>query len=246
MAEPRDLAERTEHLPADRRPDRERFSGYGVMGLPFASGHVLALRRFPASSVGPGYSSVWHRDPGGRWTFYSDVEPLQSCNRYFGSAVDSFQRTEIGITWTGPRAVSVVVPGKLEWEIALEPTPVTRLMNAMGSLMPEPLWMSRRVLSVVGSVASLLLHAGKLRMYGWSPNGQDFVANPRLIWTIPKSRAVVGGGTLGPVGPVSPQAWLGGFAIPNRGLFVIGKAVFEPFDASRHTAEATRTAPHGL
>jgi len=31
----------------------ERFFGYGVMGLPFASEHVLALRRFTASSVGP-------------------------------------------------------------------------------------------------------------------------------------------------------------------------------------------------
>jgi len=28
----------------------ERFNGYGVMGLPFRSGAVLAMRRFPASS----------------------------------------------------------------------------------------------------------------------------------------------------------------------------------------------------
>ena len=61
----------------------ERFSGYGVMGLPFASGHILALRRFPASSVGSGYSSVWHRTPTGRWTFYANVEPSLSCARYF-------------------------------------------------------------------------------------------------------------------------------------------------------------------
>jgi hypothetical protein len=27
----------------------DRFAGYAVMGLPFRSGHVLALRRFPAS-----------------------------------------------------------------------------------------------------------------------------------------------------------------------------------------------------
>jgi hypothetical protein len=47
----------------------ERFFGYGVMGLPFRSGHVLGLRRFPASSIGPGYRSVWHRDPNGGWTF---------------------------------------------------------------------------------------------------------------------------------------------------------------------------------
>jgi hypothetical protein len=32
----------------------DRFAGYAVIGLPFASGHVLSLRRFPASSVGAG------------------------------------------------------------------------------------------------------------------------------------------------------------------------------------------------
>jgi hypothetical protein len=39
----------------------ERFAGYGVMGLPFRSGHYLALRHFPASSIGPGFRAVWHR-----------------------------------------------------------------------------------------------------------------------------------------------------------------------------------------
>jgi hypothetical protein len=29
----------------------ERFAGTGATGLPFASEHVLALRRFPASSI---------------------------------------------------------------------------------------------------------------------------------------------------------------------------------------------------
>jgi hypothetical protein len=48
----------------------ERFTGYGVMGLPFASGQVLAMRRFPASSIGPAHTSVWHRDPAGRWDFW--------------------------------------------------------------------------------------------------------------------------------------------------------------------------------
>ncbi len=43
---PRQFIERFEEAPTlPTRPD-ERFSGYGVMGLPFASGHVLAMRRF--------------------------------------------------------------------------------------------------------------------------------------------------------------------------------------------------------
>ena len=55
MAEPRELVERLERgveLPAG---NDERFLGYGVMGLPFVSGHILCMRRFPNSSIGPGY-----------------------------------------------------------------------------------------------------------------------------------------------------------------------------------------------
>lgn len=33
--------------------DDERFTGYGVMGMPLASGHYLALRDMVATSVGP-------------------------------------------------------------------------------------------------------------------------------------------------------------------------------------------------
>jgi hypothetical protein len=33
------------------------------------------MRRFPVSSVGPGYTSVWHRDPAGRWVIYQDQGP---------------------------------------------------------------------------------------------------------------------------------------------------------------------------
>ncbi len=61
---PRDAARRADHaaLPPG---DGERFAGFGIMGLPFASGHVLALRRF-ATSIGPSYSSVGHRSPDGK------------------------------------------------------------------------------------------------------------------------------------------------------------------------------------
>jgi len=44
----------------------DRFAGYAVIGLPFQSGHVLAMRRFTASSIGSGYPSVWHRSPEGK------------------------------------------------------------------------------------------------------------------------------------------------------------------------------------
>lgn len=74
----------------------ERFAGSAVIGLPFHSGHVLALRWFPASSLGHGYTSIWHRDPGRKWTFYS-VAPEQSCSRYFGSEIEENVHAHIRI-----------------------------------------------------------------------------------------------------------------------------------------------------
>ena len=55
---PRELVADLEAAPSLPAGSEERFNGYGVMGLPFASGHVLAMRRFPASSIGPGAGSI--------------------------------------------------------------------------------------------------------------------------------------------------------------------------------------------
>ena len=67
--------------------DDDRVAGFGVIGLPFASGHYLALRCFTASSFGPPYKSLWHRDPAGAWTIYSTVDAGYSCPRYIGPAL---------------------------------------------------------------------------------------------------------------------------------------------------------------
>ena len=126
LAQPRDLAELTEIDPHVPPGTEDRFSGYGVMGLPFASGHVLALRRFPASSLGYGYSSVWHRDPTGRWTFWSDIAPEASCCRFFGAAIDEAAVAPIQVRWPAPCELAVSVgDGLLEWEMTLGATAAT-------------------------------------------------------------------------------------------------------------------------
>ncbi len=58
MAEPMELVERLGQYGDLPSGNAERFAGYGVMGIPFASGHVLAMRRFVASSLGEAYTSV--------------------------------------------------------------------------------------------------------------------------------------------------------------------------------------------
>jgi hypothetical protein len=65
-------SERDPQLPPG---SEERVAGYGVMGQPFASGHVLGLRRWTASSVGEQFTSIWHREPDGTWPFYESAQP---------------------------------------------------------------------------------------------------------------------------------------------------------------------------
>ena len=135
MKEPRDFARDAGRFAI---PDGsgDRFSGYAVIGLPFSSGHILALRCFEASSLGA-YTSVWHRDPKGRWTFHQNVPPEQSCPRYFGAAISENTIEAIRIEWRDQRGFCVTVdaPGEIIWEIRLAPTPATKMMNRAASAM---------------------------------------------------------------------------------------------------------------
>lgn len=239
--EPRDYAQRVEDAPTLPAGSEERFSGYGVMGLPFASGHVLALRRFNASSIGPGYRSVWHRAPGGAWTFYSDIEPLQSCGRFFGAEIERAVQCPIEISWPGPRRLVVRIDeDDFEWQADLAPTAATHALNAMSRRMPDALWRNRAVLSMMARMAGPMLRAGRLGMHGLASNGQSFIANPMMIWTIARSDARLGREPFGPPGALGEQTRLGDFWIPQRGLFAMGRTFFEPFDATRHLAVASR------
>ena len=112
------------------RGDDERFVGFGIMGLPFANGHYLAMRQFPATSFAPPYVSVWHRDPSCNWTFYATTPGQQSCARYFSSATpkDAVQ-CDISVGWAGPWSVRVEIPGLLQWTFELQATAATRLMS---------------------------------------------------------------------------------------------------------------------
>ncbi|MBI5284342.1 MAG: hypothetical protein HY874_04530 [Chloroflexi bacterium] len=241
--EPRDYAERVERAPELPPGSDERFQGYGVMGEPFASGHVLAMRRFPASSVGAGYTSVWHREPAGGWTFYADTAPLRACTRYFGSDVQRAVECQIDVSWPGPRTLHISIESAaLTWEAEFAPSFATRMLNTMARLMPDPLWKDRRVLSLMAAIAGPALRAGRLGVHGRAPNGQQFSANPMVLWTIVRGTASLGETDLGPPGRLARQARLGDFWIPQRGLFTVGRAFFEPFDPARHLAVASREA----
>jgi hypothetical protein len=225
--------------------DDERFVGYGVMGLPFCSGHYLALRVFPVTSFSPGYRSVWHRDPAGVWTFYATTPGPQSCARYFSSATpnDAVQ-CDIDVAWTTPWSLHIGIAGLLDWDLNIRSTPLTRFMSTIGRRLPEGAWTNRLILGILSRAASGLLSIGQVRLAGTASNGQRFMLAPTQMWAVAKSRAVFRGEDLGPVGPLRHQARLADFRAPQRGIFVVGGGHFEAFDPARHR-ESKRTVAIG-
>ena len=225
--EPNEIARRIEESAVLPAGDAERFAGYAVIGLPFRSGHVLALRRFPASSVGPGYTSVWHRSPRGSWTFYSTVQPDLACSRYFGGEVTRNVVATIEIDWTRNSEFTVKIDNWLRWELRLAESWSTRLINLAASLCPDRWWRKKRALRVMGAASRLLLRAGKMNLTGETPNGQEFLTNPLRVWMISSSRAILAGEDLGPVGALARQARLNDFFIPQRGMFAVARALMQ-------------------
>lgn len=231
---------RTPTLPSG---PEETVIGFGVMGLPFASGHYLALRDFPAASFLPdsipGYRSVWHRDPTGAWTFYATTPAEHSCARYFSRATaNAAVQCAVDITWTGDFTLMVEIPGVLNWSVQLRHTPATRLLTRVGCILPERLWTQRMVLAGIGRMAGPLLDAGQVRLAGTMPNGQHFRIAPKQIWVVHSSRAVLRGRDLGDIARLAEQARLGDFRAPQRGLAVVGQGRFESFEPTRHHSAA--------
>jgi len=201
----------------------ERVAGYGVMGQPFASGHVLGLRRWTASSVGEQFTSIWHREPDGTWHFYESAQPQFACSRWFGHGVQESVVVPIDVTWDGPAQLHVTAEGRVDWHLTLSASPMTRVMNAMGALMPMAVWRSTPMLNAMGAMASATLGVGKVSMRGLTANGLPFEANPLRIWRVVSTAATIDGADAGPPAPLSEQARLGDFWMPQRGIFAMGR-----------------------
>jgi hypothetical protein len=200
--------------------DDDRVAGFGVIGLPFLSGHYLALRCFSASSFGPPYKSLWHRDPAGAWSVYTTVDASYSCPRYIGPALARPAIVApIDVRLVDESSVRVYIDDVVDWTFTIAPTRATSLMSAMGDRMSERAWANRWVLGVLGRMAGPMLSAGRLRLTGAMPSGHVFKAAPRRVWSIQSAVATVEGVELGPIGPLATQAKLGDFWLPQRGIF---------------------------
>lgn len=205
----------------------ERFTGYSVMGLSFASGHVLGLRRWEASSLGRPYTSIWHRDPAGRWRVLADVPPAVSCARYISSLMRDALEMPVRVDWTAPDAFEVRVEGiALQWRVRLTPHPLLEVFGRMLGAVPRRLARSAAMRTLLERAGAAMIDAGRIRLDGSMPNGQRFEIAPQRFWLVAESSATLGGRPIGPPGPLPRTAMLGDFAVPDRGIFTIADATF--------------------
>jgi hypothetical protein len=241
-ATPGEIAGALEDTAGHLDAQRERFRGYGVMGLPFESGHVLGLRRFPVSSIGPGYTSIWHRSPDGRWSFWSTTAPEVSCARYTGEISDDTRQAAIGLAWPEPYRLTIAADEpSLSWEVTFAATPASRVLSAFAQRLPGQFLANESVLRVLGPVAGTLLGAGRLALTGTMPNRQSFHLVPSHVWMVTASCAQLGATDFGRPAPLPQQATIGDFRIPQKGLLAVGALDVDPLSLGRHSTRTARS-----
>ena len=213
------------------------------MGMPFASGHYLALRDMVATSVGPAYRAIWHRDPDGRWTIHTTGAPELTCPRYFGSATATAQVPEhrrVLARRPHPRGDS-----RRRSELA------DRAGRDSGDADDDRRWAGcfpRRAGTATpcsppwGRWRAPCSGPARIRLRGATPNGPRFKAAPLKIWRVVGGAASYRGEDLGEPAPLDDQTRLGDFWLPQRGVFFVGRARFTPAgERVEHPASAAGT-----
>lgn len=234
-----DLAAELSNRPArqDRFPwpDHEYVRGWGVFGLPFASGHYLALRVFPENDFAP-YVTVWHRTPPGSWSIFADAPRLDlACPRYYGPACDLTAHAKIDVEWTGPASLQIKVDSPdLTWTVEASETSLLRLMNRLSPHLPLWTWKTRVLVAARELLARRLLHVGPIRMRGTMPSGHVSTLMPERMYFIDSSTAVLDGEDLGRPIRLEEPVDIGGVLVPSRGILAVGQAAWEILDRAEH------------
>jgi len=223
-------------------PGHEYVKGWAVFGLPFDSGHVLALRVFPQNDFGP-YRALWHRDPGGRWSIHVDGPRLDTaCPRYFGAACHITGYAQIGLTCAGPATLSVTMDSPaLEWTLTATSTRILALLNTMSAAMPLATWRLRSLVRARERLASTL-GMGQLQLTGTMPSGHTGTLMPERMYFIDNSQATLDGVDLGRPARLRANPAIGGIPLPARGVLATGQAVFEILDPAEYQRTRSRAA----
>jgi len=203
----------------------EHYRGYGVMVLPFSSGHLLGLRVFPENDFAP-YQSVWHRTPAGDWSIYNDGPSLETtCPRWWGPALRYTELTSIELTWTGPNELRVEMERpRLVWTMSMTAPPLLRALNALSAEQPLWTWKPAPLLWIREWIAKQFLAMGDLHFSFVTPSGQQAIIMPEQIFFIDSSEEVLEGDDLGQPVRLDLNPTIGEVPLPKRPTFMIGQA----------------------
>jgi hypothetical protein len=204
--------------------NHEHVQGYGVFGLPFTSGHVLALRVFPVNDFAP-YVTVWHRDAEGTWTIYYDAPRSDvACPRYYGPATSGVRPASIDLTWTGPGELSIHMDTpRLDWTVQMVEPPLLRVMNVISRRLPLWTWQQPALLKPREWTARWL-GLGRIQLAGPMPSGHVGVLMPQELFFVDRSHADLDGVDLGGPASLKTNPTIGTVPLPARGTFAIGQA----------------------
>lgn len=247
--EMRDLSSALSNIPALRGqapwPNHEYVKGWGVFGLPFDSGHVLALRVFPENDFGP-YRTLWHCDPSGSWSIYVDGSRLDTaCPRYYGAACDHTGYAHIDLTWTGPASLQVTMDSpSLEWTLTASSTHLLDVLNPISSALPLATWRPPSLVRARERLARRL-GMGNLKMSGVMPSGHTGTLMPKQMYLIEKSQARFDAVDLGSPIHMRENPKIGDVPLPARGVLAIGGAVWEILDQAEYERTRSETASAG-
>lgn len=243
-----DLASALSPLPGSRGQagwaGHEYVRGWGVFGLPFDSGHVLALRVFPENSFAP-YRTIWHRDPDGGWAIYVDGPRLDTaCPRYYGAACRHTGYARIGLEWTGAATLRVSMDQpELEWTLTASSNWLLDGLNTVSAALPLTSWRPRPLLRARELMARAL-GMGHLQLSGVMPSGHFGTLMPERMYFVDDSRATLDGLDLGRPAHVGENPVIGDVPLPARGVLGIGGGMWRIRDAAEfeRTREETSVA----
>ena len=96
-----------------------------------------------------------------------------------------------------------------------------------------------------GRDGPIRLGTGRINLSGYTPNGHEFVANPRQLWLVHCSRAIMRGVDFGTLGPLVEQAYLRDFLIPQKGVFAVVRAFVKANSVTPSARIRSRTLTQG-
>lgn len=226
--QPRKYALRMERRRSSGAGNGEHYTGYGAPALAFRSGDVLAFHRVTASSAGPPFVELWHRDPDGRWTFHATVSPGRCIARHFTDPLTGVRSDDIEVRWTDDSALAVTARhARIRLALRLAGAPVASAASAMAAMVPQSVWSLPLAVRAASTLAGSSMMSGLLPVQGTTTAGDTFLIRPLRFWQVDGVACVLGGRDPGPLEPLTGTG-PGGLGLPRTPTFMAARLAFHP------------------